>query len=190
MTFVKRRKECLIVAIYVASKHNVLTNLWFNNPFPNEVALWRFCSRRLWKTLWQNETLLISSNLFSCHNVFNSIQYIFFHFYVFSISLPGFYQRLCSFALCGKGLNNFLFEACEQGFNGPNCDGRCSCENNSTCNIYSGQCNCTSPGWHGVSCDKGIYLVIFLCWFLPLWLETRNTNGSISLTLAWNVRAS
>ena len=41
------------------------------NPFPLEDTFWRICRRRLLKTFWQNEKLLMMSNFYICHNVFN-----------------------------------------------------------------------------------------------------------------------
>ena len=44
------------------------------NPFPPIDACWHICNRRLLKTSWQKETLLKTSNVSFCHNVFNFFQ--------------------------------------------------------------------------------------------------------------------
>ena len=41
------------------------------NPFLHIVAFWRLFSRKLLKTVWQKEKMLIMSNFCFCHTVFN-----------------------------------------------------------------------------------------------------------------------
>ena len=51
----------------------------YNPPFPQTDAFWSLCPRRILKTLWQKEKLLMMSNFSFCNNVFNSIQCFMFH---------------------------------------------------------------------------------------------------------------
>jgi len=53
--------------------------------------------------------------------------------------------------------------ACPGGSYGPDCFYNCTCENNSTCDAKSGTCNCTTPGFTGLSCEMGkVYKKIFI----------------------------
>ena len=52
------------------------------NPFPHIDAFWRLCSRRLLKTLWQEEKYHIIS-FFFCHDFFNFIQLLYFRLHIF-----------------------------------------------------------------------------------------------------------
>ena len=79
---IKSRKYIIITSI--CDTHWKLTT--YNNfkvksvnPYPHTDVFWRLCSRRLLKTLWQKEKLLITSNFSFCHNVFNSIEKSIFH---------------------------------------------------------------------------------------------------------------
>ncbi|XP_060594426.1 multiple epidermal growth factor-like domains protein 10 isoform X2 [Ruditapes philippinarum] len=45
-------------------------------------------------------------------------------------------------------------QECSTHFYGVNCEHKCRCKNNSTCNAADGSCNCTSPGWEGELCDQ------------------------------------
>ena len=42
---------------------------------------------------------------------------------------------------------------CKEGFFGPQCRGKCLCQNNATCDEKDGTCDC-QPGWTGVQCDN------------------------------------
>ena len=42
---------------------------------------------------------------------------------------------------------------CKEGFFGPQCRGKCRCQNNATCDGKDGTCDC-QPGWTGVQCDN------------------------------------
>ena len=77
-------KLCLIckMPIYTILSHNAETlshiqrfcsrkiRKYLLNPFPHPDAFWRLCSRRLSKTFWQKEKLLIMSIFSICYNVF------------------------------------------------------------------------------------------------------------------------
>ena len=49
--------------------------------FPQTNIFCRFCRRRLLKIVWQKEKLLIKTNFFICHTIFNFIHFFFCLFY-------------------------------------------------------------------------------------------------------------
>ena len=77
------------------------------NPCPHTDAFWHLCSRQLYKTLWQKEKLLTTSNFSFCHNVFNSFSVFIptfielFHVFVWMISKSSSADLLNE----GKGLS-------------------------------------------------------------------------------------
>ena len=85
-----------------------MDNLWLKveNIVAKGDSFWCLCSRRLLKTLWQKQKLLMMSNFFFCHNFFltqfNNSTLVYerfsrFYQYVFKVVC-------CSFELlCGKG---------------------------------------------------------------------------------------
>ncbi|CAK9302554.1 unnamed protein product [Gordionus sp. m RMFG-2023] len=56
------------------------------------------------------------------------------------ICKPGFFGKRCQ-SMCAKGTF------------GPDCIGRCLCQNNSTCDSITGSCRCL-PGWSGEHCQN------------------------------------
>ena len=47
----------------------IWSTLLFFNPFPNKPWFLRICSTGLWKTLWEKEKLLVTSNFSFSHSV-------------------------------------------------------------------------------------------------------------------------
>lgn len=61
---------------------------------------------------------------------------------------------LCFVIRCQPGFKGDHCELeCSEGFFGPQCNGKCQCLNNATCNKEDGTCDC-QPGWIGVRCDN------------------------------------
>jgi len=53
-----------------------------------------------------------------------------------------------------EGVCVCVVAACAAGTFGVNCEERCSCMSNSTCDAVTGQCQC-SAGWTGDQCQHG-----------------------------------
>ena len=70
----------------LASIQSELTQLILVLPFSHTGALWNLCSRHFLKTLWQNDRSIIKINFSFYHNVFNSIQQLYFHLEIFNAS--------------------------------------------------------------------------------------------------------
>ena len=58
-----------VVCILVESIHVKVEQIPFFNPFPNMFWFIRVCSKRLLKTLWEKEKLLVTSNFSFSRNV-------------------------------------------------------------------------------------------------------------------------
>ena len=57
------------------------------------------------------------------------------------------------------------FTECFDGTFGLGCTGQCTCQNNGTCNVVDGSCNCTE-GYNGISCEQhNLSLIACSCFF-------------------------
>ena len=78
------------------------------NPFPHIYPFWRLCCRQLFKTLWQKQKLLKTSNFSFGHNISTLSNYLtpihgefsWFCQYLFKVVC-------CRFVACGKGLRKW-----------------------------------------------------------------------------------
>ena len=62
------------------------------NPFPNKPWFLRVSSKSLWKTLWEKEKLLVTSNFSFSHSVFNPIKELSAIFNKFKIVVCKLFQ--------------------------------------------------------------------------------------------------
>ena len=74
------RKGEIAVTGNLSFSHNFSTlygSYFLFNPFPNKPWFLRVCSTSLWKTLWEKEKLLVTSNFSFSHSVFNPFEELF-----------------------------------------------------------------------------------------------------------------
>lgn len=50
-------------------------------------------------------------------------------------------------------INIYFVAACPKGLWGRECQNKCECQNNSTCDPFNGECKC-SRGWIGKHCEQ------------------------------------
>ena len=83
------------------------------NPFPNKPWFLRVCRKRLFKTLWEKENLLVTSNFSFSHSVFylfRDLSAIFIKFEIVVWKLFEF-ERVQNLSF-GKGLSPLLWRQC------------------------------------------------------------------------------
>ena len=74
-------------------------------PFPNKPWFLRVCSTSLFKTLWEKEKLLVTSNFSFSHSVFYSFGELSAIFTKFRLVICKLFQfGRVQYLLCGKGL--------------------------------------------------------------------------------------
>ena len=103
--FLLGNKHGLVATEFIQINYPSFT-LMVLNPLPNKPWFLRVCSTSLWKTLWEKEKLVVTSNFFLSHSVFYpfgklSANFIKFEIVVCKLFQFGSIQNLS----CGKGLN-------------------------------------------------------------------------------------
>ena len=77
--FLSKEKICAQHQILKSSSPNKMLQATSVIPFPNKPWFLRVCSTSLWKTLWEKEKLLVTSNFSFFHNVFYWRTFCHFH---------------------------------------------------------------------------------------------------------------
>ena len=71
--------QCFKKAHYPGASKGVIVWEWVNQ-LPHNAAFWRTKDMKLWKTLWEKEKLLVTSNFSFSHHVFLHYMTLIFHF--------------------------------------------------------------------------------------------------------------